>query len=143
MFFGIPAVGGAGDGGLRGSRDNQLRPRAVPDRALAAFLACIEQGAYTAMQLLRSEAVGGYVKSPPIAIGTGSPDPDDDDRRRRIKQALERLPGKAEREIMLLRFFHGLELSEIASRMNLPREEVLTRYAAALKSIESDLGGSI
>ncbi len=61
-----------------------------------------------------------------------------DGREADLDLALERLPGEL-REIVELRFFLGLGLSEVAQALGISRFAARRRIKAALKVLEEDL----
>jgi DNA-directed RNA polymerase specialized sigma24 family protein len=63
-----------------------------------------------------------------------------DERSLWVRSAMHRLPDLTDRSILVLRFFVGLSLDEIAKRLLLRREDVVARYRVVLRLMERELG---
>ena len=61
------------------------------------------------------------------------------DRFIRVRSALGRIPDAIDRRIVLMRFFVGLSIRQIARRLRLDREVVSKRYQASLRLLEGHL----
>jgi DNA-directed RNA polymerase specialized sigma24 family protein len=81
----------------------------------------------------------------PAAAGDTNPTPSGvfdrvDERSLWVRSAMHRLPDLTDRSILVLRFFVGLSMDDIARRLLLRREDVLARYRVVLRLMESELG---
>jgi DNA-directed RNA polymerase specialized sigma24 family protein len=63
-----------------------------------------------------------------------------DERSLWVRSAMHSLPDLTDRSILVLRFFVGLSLDEIAGRLFLTQEDALTRYRRVLRILERELG---
>jgi RNA polymerase sigma factor (sigma-70 family) len=63
-----------------------------------------------------------------------------DEQARLVQAALERLADDTDRAILLLRFFEGLSLRQVAERLGLSYDKVRERYQSSLGQLERDLG---
>ncbi|MCZ6690334.1 MAG: sigma factor-like helix-turn-helix DNA-binding protein [Planctomycetota bacterium] len=66
-----------------------------------------------------------------------------DDRGERIRKALESLKYELDAYIVLLRFYEGLSLSDIAKRLSIDYDLVRARYRSAMAELERILGNAI
>jgi RNA polymerase sigma factor (sigma-70 family) len=65
---------------------------------------------------------------------------DTEEMRRRVAEALSRI-GKDHSDVLILRYFHGLGVGEIAARRGLSREAVESRLVRAREALHEFLGG--
>jgi DNA-directed RNA polymerase specialized sigma24 family protein len=63
-----------------------------------------------------------------------------DERSLLVRAAMRRLPDVLDRSILVLRFFVGLSLDEIAVRLMIPRDVALERYRVGIRMMERELG---
>ena len=66
-----------------------------------------------------------------------------DEKAVRVRFALHRLPDLTDRAILVLRFFVGLSLEDIADKLLLPLESARERYLLGLRFMERELGGDL
>jgi DNA-directed RNA polymerase specialized sigma24 family protein len=66
-----------------------------------------------------------------------------DERALLVRAAMRRLPDVLDRSILVLRFFVGLSLDEIAVRLMIPRDLVLERYRVGIRMMERELGACL
>ena len=64
-----------------------------------------------------------------------------DEATERVREALDQLPGEIEASIVRLYFFDGLNLAQIAERLDLSYDQVRDRYWASMERLERDLKG--
>jgi len=76
---------------------------------------------------------------PPAHASTPSANLRAQERDSAIRNALQRLADARDREIILLRFFEGLSLAQIARRLQMSYDEVRERFHKSLYSLESSL----
>ena len=62
-----------------------------------------------------------------------------DERALGVRRALDRIPDPVDRQIIVLRFFVGLSIEEIARRLRRPLENVRARYRFAVERLARDL----
>ena len=62
-----------------------------------------------------------------------------EERNQRIRFALERLPEPRDRAIVMMRFFLGLRLRQIATKLRLGLPEVRDSYRLSLRILEKEL----
>jgi len=76
---------------------------------------------------------------PPAHASTPSANARTKERASTIRDALERLSDPKDREIILLRFFEGLSLAQIARRLQMSYDEVRERFHKSLRRLEPSL----
>ena len=60
-----------------------------------------------------------------------------------VRHAIGRLPDTLDRSILILRFFVGMSLDDIAARLTIPREMALERYRVGIRMMERELGACL
>ncbi len=66
-----------------------------------------------------------------------------DERSLLLRSALRRLPDATDRKIMVMRFFLGQNLKQIAEEIGIEYEEVKERYRVGLRVMDKELRGRI
>ena len=66
-----------------------------------------------------------------------------DERSVLLRSALRRLPDAIDRKIMVMRFFLGQNLTQIAEELELDQEDVKERYRVGLRIMDKELRGRI
>ena len=95
----------------------------------------------------RSPTNGATRPAPPLRVprkaAPGKGSGRIEERNLRIRFALDRLPEPRDRAIVVMRFFVGLDLRQIASRLRLGLPEVSESYRLSLRILEEELHGEL